>query len=156
MTDDIDSPAPPETPAHPLDSAPDTTPDLMPDLTPAVMRQMMAAALEGDILAANTEVATDVLERQAQMLDILFHRLVTKAVTSPYKNRNSTSKNTYMDDARLDLALRTQRQCRNTLGSVQFLKMLQEGKNGRQKNTGKSKPENAEKNFLSEQTNDEA
>lgn len=96
-----------------------------PALTPRAMRQMMEKPLGGggDVPALDGTSGTETLARQAQVLDILFHRLVVKALSSPYKNHDSASA-AYVDDARLDLALRAQRQCRNTLGTVQLMKIM--------------------------------
>lgn len=101
-------------------------------ITPRTMRQMMESA------QADDQFHEETLARQAQVLDALFHRLVVKALTSPYKGRADDP--AYVDNDRLDLALRAQRQCRNTVGTIQLLKAMQKG--------GGS--------FCDKQTNDEA
>jgi hypothetical protein len=127
-----------------------------PALTPRAMRRMMAGAVSASATAspgpspasgqhmAAAQHDTAMLARQAQVLDILFHRLVVKALTPAYQRGDGDpAANHYVDDARLDLALRAQRQCRNTLGTAQLLKALHAGQKtfpDEQTGLGKNEP----------------
>lgn len=83
-------------------------------LTPAAMR----AALER-VLIVDGE-GRDTLFMQAQLLDALFYRLTAKALTAT--DGAGAPVADYVNDARIDLALRAQRQCRTTFDSLHRIK----------------------------------
>jgi hypothetical protein len=61
---------------------------------------------------------------QSQVLDMLFHRLINKAL-SGVDEQGEMDPN-YVDDTRIDMALRTQRQCRSTVDLMNDLQKLRE------------------------------
>jgi len=84
----------------------------------AVTAASMRALLE-DALAADGP-DDDILFYQAQVLDALFHRLAVSALTAPTWNKGNNPD--YLDDSRVFLALRAQKQCRVTLETLRTLK----------------------------------
>ncbi len=74
----------------------------------------MKAALEDSLVPDADQSA--MLARQAQLLDALFYRLLVKGLTSPRWSMGDGTD--YVDDDRVNLALRSQKQCRSTVETL--------------------------------------
>lgn len=76
-----------------------------------------------------------ILFTQAQVLDSLFNRMTIKALSGVDDKGNPARD--YVDNARIELALRTQKQCRSTLEMTHVLRDKQERSEKEQKKRGR-------------------